>query len=158
MPERAVWNHLGQPTTALILPFFRGMPRSRNLLALATAALLAAGCARTMEGAAAGDVIDPAAAAKTVVLRVDNRNTSSMELRTVVNGHSQFVGSVGGNQTTTLLLDPTFLPTASMFVLGVPADGRGRAVVGPLAATKGDIIRLRIEPALDMSTATVSRR
>jgi hypothetical protein len=138
--------------------FFEGMLRSRNILALATAAVLAAGCARTMEGSAAGDVIDPAEAAKTVVLNVVNHNSSSMELRMVVNGHSQFIGSVGGNDNTTLLLDPTFLPTATLFVLGVPADGRGRAVVGPLAATKGDLIRFQIEPALDMSTASVTRQ
>jgi hypothetical protein len=138
--------------------FFEAMLRSRNILALATAAVLAAGCARTMEGSAAGEVIDPAEAAKTVVLNVVNHNSSSMELRMVVNGHSQFIGSVGGNDNTTLLLDPTFLPTATMFVLGVPADGRGRAVVGPLAATKGDLIRFQIEPALDMSTASVTRQ
>jgi hypothetical protein len=111
-----------------------------------------------MGGAAGGDVIDPAEAAKTVVLHVDNRYPSSMELRLVTNGRSEFVGSVGGNDSTSVLLDPTYFPSATLFVLGVPADGRGRAVVGPLTATKGDRIKFRIEPALDMSTASVGRR
>ncbi|MFI5229189.1 MAG: hypothetical protein ACHQWU_08980 [Gemmatimonadales bacterium] len=130
----------------------------RNWLALAAAAGVAGACARSMAGAAGGDVIDPAEAAKTVVLHVDNRYPSSMELRMVTNGRSEFVGSVGGNDSTSILLDPTYFPTATLFVLGVPADRHGRAVVGPLAATKGDKINFSIQPALDMSTATIGRR
>ncbi len=133
------------------------MSNAKNFLMVAAVTLLGAGCGRYAQGSAAGEVIDPAVAAKTVVLQVDNSSTSSMELRTVLNGSSQFIGSVGGNESTTIVLDPTLFPTATLFVLALPADGHGRAVVGPLAATKGDLIKFTIQPALDMSRATVSR-
>ena len=127
---------------------------------LPTAAVFAAsglGCAHTQDAVAAGDVISPAEAAKTVLLHVDNISTESMELRTVENGHSTFIGSVGGNDSTSILLDPTLFPTAILFVVALPADGHGRAVVGPLAATKGDRIKFTIQPALDLSNATINR-
>lgn len=134
--------------------FSIGMLNAKNFLMVAAVTLLGA-CGRYAEGTAAGEVIDPAVAAKTVVLRVDNTSTSSMELRTVLNGSSQFIGSVGGNESTTIALDPMMFPTATLFVVALPADGHGRAVVGPLAATKGDLITFTIQPALNLSRATV---
>jgi hypothetical protein len=133
------------------------MLKRKGLLALAASALMAAACAHNVEGSAAGDVIDPADAARTVVLHVSNGSTESMELRTVLNGSSQFVGSVGANDSTNILLDPTMFPTGTLFVLAIPASGHGRAVVGPLAASKGDRINFKIQPALDLSSAAVNR-
>ena len=122
---------------------------------LILAAMLSAGCARYME--AGGDVIDPAAAKQTVVLDVKNLNVQPMELRTILNGESRFVGSVAGNDSTSILLDPTMFPTGYLYVTAIPGDGIGRALSGPLSAAKGDHIRFTIQPALNMSHAIVAR-
>jgi len=136
------------------------MLKFKSVLIVAVAAVLStsigAGCAR-YSGSAAGDVIDPADAAKTVVLNVQNTNLSPMELRAVLDGHSYFVGSVGGNDSTSVLLDPTFFPTGFLYITAIPSSGRGRATVGPLGAGKGDIIQFTIRPALDLSSAIVVR-
>jgi hypothetical protein len=133
------------------------MSRIRALFILATAAALGTGCAHFGGGTAAGSVIDPEDASKTVVLHVQNLNPSPMELRVLMNGRSQFVGSVGGNDTTSVLLDPSWFPTASLYVVALPSDGRGRAVGGPLAAGKGDRIIFTLQPSLDLSNAIVRR-
>src|SRR5262249_27000402 len=104
------------------------VPKYRTGFALATAMLIAVGCAHGFESSASGEVIDAAAAAKTVVLHVDNQNPQSMELRTVLDGRSTFVGSVGGSDSTSILLDPTMFPAGFLYVVAVPADGRGRAI------------------------------
>jgi hypothetical protein len=127
------------------------------VLMVAAATAFGVGCARYSEGSAAGDVISPSDAANTVVLHVDNQNAQSMELRTIVNGRSEFIGSVGGNDSTSLLLDNTLFPVANLYVLAIPADGHGRAVGGPLAAGKGDPINFLLMPALDQSHAIVVR-
>lgn len=128
---------------------------SRAGLAIAAAFTLAAGCARYNEGSAAGTVISPADAASTALLQVRNLSNESLELRAVALGQSRFIGSVGANDTTAILLDPSLFPTANLYIVGIPADGMGRAVAGPLAASKGDQIKFTIEPALDMSHAIV---
>lgn len=129
----------------------------RGFIVLAATAALGTACARGMQGSAAGEYIDPAEAAKTVTLHVDNSNSQPMELRVVANGQSYFVGSVGGMDSTSVLLDPRLFPTGTLYVAAIPADGRGRAVDGPLAASKGDVINFRVQPALGMSRATVRR-
>jgi hypothetical protein len=129
----------------------------RALCVLATAAMLGAGCARYTQQSASGEVITNDDAKKTVVLHVDNLNQSPMELRTISNGRSLFVGSVGGQDSTSILLDPTLFPTASLYLAAIAADGRGAARVGPLGAGKGDIIKFTIQPALDLSRAIVVR-
>jgi hypothetical protein len=126
------------------------------MCALAMTAMIGAGCAHGFESSASGE-IDPAAAAKTVVLHVDNKNLQTMELRTLLDGRSTFVGSVGGNDTTSILLDPSMFPAGFLYVVAIPGDGRGRAIAGPLSASKGDRIRFTVSEILSASTATVSR-
>jgi hypothetical protein len=133
------------------------MLKARALVILAAAATLGAACNRYSQNSAAGGVIDPVDAKKTVVLHVKNQSTSPMELRTILNGRSQFAGSVGGNDSTSLLLDPQMFPTGFLYVVAIPTDGRGRAIAGPLSAGKGDKIEFTIEPALDQSHAIVVR-
>lgn len=133
------------------------LSRSRMIIILAAAATLGSGCARYSDSAA-GEVIDAAEAAKTVVLHVNNQSSSSMELHAINDGRSYFVGSVGPNDSTEVLLDPILFPTATLFLVGIPADGRGRAVAGPIAASKGDQINFNIQSAYDLSRATVRRR
>ena len=130
------------------------MSKFRALFVLAAAAVLGTGCARYTQGSEAGDVIDPVDASKSVVLHVDNASTYPMELRAILQGRSQFIGSVSGSDTTSILLDPSMFPTAILYIAAIPPDGH-RAVVGPLAAGKGDKIRFSIAPVLDMSRATV---
>jgi hypothetical protein len=127
----------------------------RKLYISAAAALtIGTGCARYSQQSAGGD-ISPADAAQTVVLHVDNMSTEPLELRAVLNGKSQFVGSVSGNDSTSVLLDASMFPTGFLYVLAIPSDLRGRAVAGPLSAGKGDRINFTIQPALGMSHAVV---
>lgn len=133
------------------------LSKSRTFVILAAAVTLGAGCARYSDSSA-GEVIDPAEAAKTVVLHVNNQSNASMELRALNDGRSYFVGSVGPSDSTEVLLDPILFPTANLFVVGIPTDGHGRAVAGPIAASKGDQINFTIASAFDLSHATVRRR
>lgn len=131
--------------------------KTRMLVMLGAAATLGSACARYSESAG-GEVIDAAEAAKTVVLHVNNQSSSTMELHAIHDGRSTFVGAVGPNEKMEVLLDPIMFPTATLYLVGIPADGRGRAVVGPLAASKGDQINFNIQSAYDLSRATVRRR
>jgi hypothetical protein len=133
------------------------MLKTRALLIFAAATTIGAACSRYSQNSSAGGVIDPADAKNTVVLHVKNQNTSPMELRTILNGQSQFAGSVGGSDSTSLLLDPQMFPTGFLYVVAIPTGGRGRAIAGPLSAGKGDKIEFTIEPALDQSHAIVTR-
>jgi hypothetical protein len=133
------------------------MFHARALSILVAATIAGAGCNRYYGSTAGGEVVATADAAKTVVLHVQNLNPSPMELRAIVNGRSQFVGSVGGNDTTSVLLDPSWFPTGSLYVAALPANGRGRAISGPLAAGRGDRIIFTLQSALDMSNAIVRR-
>ena len=126
------------------------------ILAAAATMSITVGCARGI-GSSAGEYISPADAAKTVVLHVDNKNSQPMELRVIVDNQSYFVGSVSGSDSTSILLDPSFFPTGFMYVAGIPAGGRGRAIDGPLSASKGDRINFMISPALELSRARVVR-
>jgi hypothetical protein len=126
-------------------------------VALAAAAIIVVGCAHGLESSASGEVIDSADASKTVVLHVDNRNSQPMELRTVLDGRSTFIGSVQGMDSTDILLDPTMFPAGFLYVVAVPADGRGRAIAGPLAASNGDKIKFTVSEALNLSNAVVVR-
>jgi hypothetical protein len=128
----------------------------RKLYILAAALTIGTGCSRFSQGSAAGD-ISPVDAAQTVVLHVDNMSTEPMELRTILNGRSQFVGSVSANDSTSVLLDPALFPTGFLYVVAIPSDLRGRAIQGPLSAGKGDRINFSIQPALGMSRAVVVR-
>jgi hypothetical protein len=132
---------------------------ARSFLIVAAAAALggaASSCTGLTQGSASGQ-IEPADAAKTVVLHVQNRNIAPMELRTILNGRSEFVGSVAGNDSTDILLDPVNFPTGFLYIAAIPSGGGGRALVGPLGASKGERITFTIEPALDQSHARVSR-
>jgi hypothetical protein len=131
--------------------------KKRMALVMATVATFAVGCTHGFESSASGEVIDPAAAASTVVLHVDNQNSQPMELRTILDGRSTFIGSVGGNDSTSILLDPMMFPAGSFYVVAIPADGLGRAVAGPLSASKGDRIDFSVQQALHMSHAIVHR-
>jgi len=128
--------------------------RFRKLYILAAAAAMGAGCAHNTQSSAGGDVVD---AASTVVLHVDNLSAEPMELRTVLNGRSRLVGAVSANDSTNVLLDPSMFPTGFLYVVAIPSDSRGRAIAGPLTASKGDRIRFTVQPALDMSNAVVIR-
>ncbi len=116
------------------------------------------GCTHYNHESAGGEVFfNPADAAKTVVMHVNNRNPVSMELRTIVNGRSEFVGSVGGVDSTDVVLDSSLFPTGVLYLVAIPSDGGGRAVVGPLSANKGDRVTFSVAKTLSQSRATVVR-
>lgn len=129
-----------------------------TLLILAASTVLGAGCNRYYGSTAGGEVVTPAEAKKTVVLHVQNLHQSPMELRTVQNGRSLFIGSVGGQDSTSILLDPMLFPTGSLYIVAVAADGNGATRVGPLGASRGDEIRMTVQPSLDLSRAIVVRQ
>src|SRR6266567_5147678 len=135
------------------------MRRLNGLMAMA-ALVLAAACAGYNEtDSAAGTLaVDSAEAANTVVLHVRNDNSNSMSLHTLVEGQSQFVGSVAGNSTTDILLDPSLFPTGFLYVVAIPATSQGRAVVGPFSASKGEVVRMTVTDPLHMSRATVVKQ
>jgi hypothetical protein len=132
-------------------------PFQHKLAIALVAASTTWGCARYGEGTSAGTTIDPAEAAQTAVLNVKNENGRAMELRSILNGQSTFIGSIGPSDNTSILLDANLLPTSGLYIVAIPDDGRGRALVGPLTATKGDKINFTIRPTLSMSNATVRR-
>lgn len=123
-------------------------------------AAFAMGCAsqQGQQGTAAGEVVTPINPLSTVVVHVTNSSSQSMELRAIVNGHSRFIGSVGARDSTNIVLDPTLFPTTLLYLAALPADDHGRAVVGPLAASRGNRIDFTVESALDMSKAVVIDR
>jgi hypothetical protein len=135
------------------------MLKARILVALATATAACVACATIGSGggSSSGAEISRADAAKSVVLHVDNLSPSPMELRTISNGRSAFIGSVGGQDSTNILLDATLFPTGSLYIAAIPSDRRGQARVGPLSAGRGDRIKFTIQPALDLSRAVVVR-
>jgi hypothetical protein len=134
------------------------MFRNRAFLILAAAAIAGAGCNRYYGSTAGGEVISSTEASKTVVLHVENLGQTPVELRTIQDGRSIFVGSVSGQDSTNILLDPALFPTGSLYLAGVAADSRDVARVGPLSASKGDLIRLTLQPTLSLSNAIVVRQ
>ena len=134
-----------------------GIMLKARALALAAAAVVSVACATIGSGPTSGEVISRADAAKSVVLHVENLSPSPMELRTLSNGRSMFIGSVSGQDSTNILLDAMLFPTGSLYLLGIPSDRRGQARVGPLSAGRGDVIKFTIQPALDLSRAIVVR-
>lgn len=126
-----------------------------RMLTLATAGLLALGAGCSRYGTAGGDVasISPAEAANTVTLVTMNNASTTMELRVIAHGQSSFVGSVGAHDRGAILLDPSILPAGDLYVVGIPADGRGRVVEGPLAVGKGMRIDFTIESDYTLSRA-----
>jgi len=89
------------------------MLKARGLIALTVAITISVACAGLGSGGMGSTVISRADAAKSVVLHVDNLSPSPMELRTISNGRSSFIGSVGGQDTTNILLDATLFPPAA---------------------------------------------
>jgi hypothetical protein len=129
------------------------MLKTRVLLTLATIATLGAGCARY--GSAAGDVAVAPDASNSAVLYTKNLSNEPIELRVLTTGQSRFIGSVSPGETNAIVLDPSLLPSGDLYVLGISADGRRRAVGGPLAVAKGNAIRFTIQPTLSLSRAIV---
>lgn len=129
--------------------------KNRILLTLATIATLSAGCAHS--GTAAGDIaLSPADLASSAVLYTKNQSNEPIELRVLTSGESRFIGSISPGETNAIMLDPTLLPAGELYVIGISADGRRRAIGGPLAVAKGNAIHFTIEPTLSLSRAYVS--
>jgi hypothetical protein len=133
------------------------MQRMRMAAAASLVATLGGSCARLHESSAGGEVISAREAAETVVLHVQNLGMSSVELRSIQDGRSRFITSVGAQDTSSVLLDPLLFPTASLFVAAYAQAGGQRVVVGPLAAGRGDEIDLTVQEGLTGSRANVHR-
>lgn len=132
------------------------MRKTRLLLALATIATLSAGCAHS--GSAAGDLAVSPDASTSAVLVTRNLSNEPIELRVLTAGESRFIGAVSSGESNSIVLDPSLLPAGELYVIGIAADGRRRAIGGPLAVSKGATIRFTIEPTLSLSRAYVVPR
>jgi hypothetical protein len=130
--------------------------RMRRALSLLVVAL-GVGCARYHESSAGGEVINPGDADATVVLHVQNLGMRMVELRSIQDGRSRFIASVGAQDTASVLLDPLLFPTASLFIAAYAHAGGQRIVVGPLAAGRGDQIDFTVQEGLVGSQANVRR-
>jgi len=129
----------------------------RSSAALLAAVLLGATCARYHQSSAAGEVITARDADATVVLHVQNLGLATVELHSIQDGRSRFIGSVSAHDTTSVLMDPLLFPTANLFIAAFADAGGQRVVVGPLAAGRGDQIDLMVQEGLRGSHATVRR-
>jgi len=129
----------------------------RSTFSLLVVATLGTSCAQYHESSAAGEVVSRSEAEATVVLRVQNLGLNAVELRSVQDGRSRFIGSVGPQDTTSLLLDPLMFPTANLFIAALAQAGNQRVVVGPLAAGAGDRIDFTVQDGLVGSQAHVRR-
>ena len=131
--------------------------RMQAAAALLAAALLGGACARYHESSAGGEVISAQDAASTVVLHVENLGMATVELRSIQDGRSRFIGAVGAHDTSSILMDPLLFPTASLFIAAYAQAGGQRVVVGPLAAGRGEAIDLTVQEGLAGSQARVHR-
>jgi hypothetical protein len=131
--------------------------RMHGPAALLVAALLGTACTRYHEGSAAGEVISAQDAVETVVLHVENLGMATVELRSIQDGRSKFIGTVGARDTGSILLDPFLFPTASLFIAAYAQAGGQRVVLGPLAAGKGEAIDVTVQEGLIGSQARVHR-
>ncbi|HEV8447662.1 MAG TPA: hypothetical protein VGQ44_12610 [Gemmatimonadaceae bacterium] len=131
--------------------------RMQGAAALLVAGLLGGACARYHESSAAGEVISAQEAAETVVLHVENLGMSTIELRSIVDGRSRFLGAVSAHDTSSIPMDRTLFPTANLFIAAFAQAGGQRVVVGPLAAGPGESIDLTVQEGLTGSQARVRR-
>ena len=132
------------------------MRKTHLLFALATIATLSGACAHS--GSAAGDIAVAPDASNSAVVVTKNLSNEPVELRVVTTGQSRFIGSISPGETNSIVLDPSLLPSGELYIVGIAADGRQRAVGGPLAVTKGNTIRFTIEQTLSLSRAYVVSR
>ena len=97
-------------------------------------------------------------ASNSAVVLTKNLSNEPVELRVVTTGQSRFIGSISPGETNSIVLDPSLLPSGELYIVGIAADGRQRAVGGPLAVTKGNTIHFTIEQTLSLSRAYVVSR
>lgn len=131
------------------------------LAALAVSTGVAACATHNAEVAASGGEIE-AEIARSVVVHVSNMNSVPVEIQAgVTGGSARFMGVVGPNETADVLLDSQWFPTAMLYLIAVPADGKAKSVAGPLSATRGQQINFTVERDARSShafTAPATRR
>jgi hypothetical protein len=128
-----------------------------NAAALLVVVLLSGACARYHESSDAGEVISAHDASEAVVLHVENLGMAPVELRSILDGQSRFIGTVAAHDTSSILMDHTLFPTASLFIAAYALAGGQRVVVGPLAAGRGESIDFTVQEGLRGSQARVHR-
>jgi hypothetical protein len=109
---------------------------------IAAAGALFAGCMhRGAEAAAAGDVaIDPAVAANTVVLRVQNNHVNEMKMFWTYNGQEHYLGPVLAHRTRDFALDPSLVGNPSVTFTARAIDNSDALVRGPYQLDRGAIV------------------
>jgi hypothetical protein len=109
---------------------------------LAAAGALFAGCMHPgAEAAAAGDVaIDPAVAANTVVLRVQNNHDSEMKMFWTLDGQEHYLGPVLAHHTRDFALDPSLVGNPSVTFTARRLDNSDALVRGPYQLDRGSIV------------------
>jgi hypothetical protein len=120
----------------------------RNVLAVLGTAVAFAGCMHNAQ--AAGDVaIDPAVAANTTVLRVDNHYDAEVRVFSVMNGKENYLGTVAARRVREFALDPNLIGQPNVTFTSRQLDNSDAVSRGPFAMARGAVVDF-VVPARDL--------
>ena len=130
------------------------MKYSRVGLALVAVvvALATSACNASRIGTAASEV---APAYTPVAVELRNENYNDMAVYVIAHGVASRVGTVMGNETTTIEVDPSFFEAQDAQIIARPIGGIGGATTGRLVLRPGDKLEFRIAQNLPASTTIV---
>jgi len=114
----------------------------RTTFAIAAAGVLFAGCMHPSAVAqASGDVaIDPAVAANTTVLRVQNNHETTMKMFWTLNGVEHYLGPVLGHHSRDFALPQSLVGNPSVTFTAREIDNSNALVRGPYALERGGVV------------------
>lgn len=131
------------------------MGYSRVCLAFAVviaSATATSACNSSRIGSEDGEVA-PAYAPVAVELR--NENYNDMAVYVIAHGVASRLGTVMGNDTSTIEVDPSFFEAQDAQILVRPIGGIGGATTGRLVLRPGDTLEFRIAQNLPASTIII---
>ncbi|HEU4563780.1 MAG TPA: hypothetical protein VFS05_03985 [Gemmatimonadaceae bacterium] len=126
------------------------MSRRIMLVGATAAAMLGAACARTTTTSARAPIPPNA-----VMLRVENRSFSDMDLYATHIGLRYRVGSAPAQSTVTLSVPHDLYPEGTLRVIALPVGGSGRATTGPVTVRSGEEVSFTISPDFVGSSVSV---
>ena len=126
--------------------------RVRLALAAIVVALATSACNSSRIGSAAGDI---APAFTPVAVELRNENYNDMAVYVIAHGVASRVGTVMGNETSTIKVDPSFFEAQDAQIIARPIGGIGGATTGRLVLRPGDNLEFRIAQNLPASTIII---
>lgn len=124
----------------------------RNFATAALAAMLvgSAACAGNsqMAGASAGDVLPSYDSyANSALLHIRSSYLGNVQVYTQAQGDRDYLGVVSSISPSNIVLDPTIVPNANLYVVLVSSDNQEK-VLGPLQVKRGTVLDIRIPSTL----------